>query len=108
MHSSPRPKTHYQHRVPKNVTPPGDSFAINEVLLLLNVMSYNVAHALRVMTETATKEGWSLRRLRERVLKVAGHVVLTGRRAILVVNTTTARHWKSLWPKFGTLDLTEA
>lgn len=108
LHSSPRPKTHYRHRVPKNVTPSGDSFAINEVILLLNVMAYNIGHALRVMVETSTKEGWSLLRLRERVLKVAARVVLHGRRAIIVVNTVTARHWKSLWPKFGTLDLAEA
>ena len=108
LHSSPRPKTHYRHHVPKNLTPSGDSFAINEVILLLNVMAYNLTHTLRVMTETATKEGWSLRRVRERVLKVAARVVLHGRRAIMVVNTTTARHWKSLWPKFGTLDLAEA
>ena len=105
LHSSPRPKTHYRHRVPKNVTPSGDSFCINEVILLLNVMAYNITHALRVLVEWGTKEGWSLRRVRERVLKIAARITVHGRRAIMVVNKAAARHWRSLWPKLGTLGL---
>ncbi|HSW33136.1 MAG TPA: IS1380 family transposase, partial [Steroidobacteraceae bacterium] len=63
LSSSPRPKTHYRGEVPAVRTAPGDAFAQNEALLLLNALAYNVAHAARVLLEGATGEGWSLRRL---------------------------------------------
>ena len=48
---------------------------VNETLLLLNLLAYEVLHAGRCVMQRATGIGWSLRRLRERVLKVASHVV---------------------------------
>ncbi len=74
-------------RAPREVqqkrTAPGDAFAQNEVILLLNALAYNVAHAARVLMETASGEGWSPMRLRELVLRVAARVLVHGRRGTL-------------------------
>ncbi len=45
----------------------------NEVLFLLNLLGYGILHPGRVLMERATRRGWSLRRFRERVLRVASH-----------------------------------
>ena len=54
--------------------------AQNETLFLLNVLAYEVLHAARRVMEQTTGTGWSLRRLRERVLRAASRVVGHGRR----------------------------
>jgi hypothetical protein len=108
LSSSPRQKSHYRHLLPTALTPAGDSFVINEVVLLLNVLAYNIVHAVRVQTEAATREGWSLRRLRERVLRVAGRVLLHGRRAVLVIADPSAALWRVLGPRLRLLRLAEA
>jgi len=62
-----------------------DAFARNEALFLLHLLAYEVLHIGRRLLETATKTGWSLRRMRERVLRVGGRVHVHARRAKLVV-----------------------
>jgi hypothetical protein len=103
LSSSPRPKTHYRNEVPRKSTASVDSFAVNEVILLLNMLAYNVVHTARMLLEQSTDEGWSLRRLRERLLRVAARLVLHGRRVIVVINERTAALWSSLWPKLRRL-----
>ena len=76
----------------------GDAFAANEVRLLLNVLAYNLVHAARVLAEQATGQGWGLARFREVGLRVAGRVLIHGRRAVLVVGEGAARLWHALWP----------
>lgn len=105
LSSSPRQKTHYRDRIPTRTTPPGDSFAQNEVVLLLNALAYNVMHAARVMMEQATHQGWSLMRLRERVLRVAARVLVHARRVVLVINETSAALLQTLWSRLGRLRL---
>lgn len=97
LSSSPRQKSHYRGQVPEKRTPPGDAFAQNEVILLLNALAYNVAHAARVLMEAASGEGWSLMRLRERVLRVAARILVHGRRATLVIGKAPAKLWHALW-----------
>ena len=97
LSSSPRQKSHYRDQSPTVRTPPGDAFAQNEVILLLNALAYNVAHAARVLMEEATGQGWSLLRVRERLLRVAARVLIHGRRALLVINEASARLWNTLW-----------
>ena len=97
LSSSPRPKSHYRGRTPVQRFPSGDSFAQNEVLLLLNVLAYSAAHATRLVVEASTGEGWSLKRVQERVLRVAARVLVHGRRAVLVIAEATARLWEKLW-----------
>jgi len=101
LSSSARQKSHYRGEVPTARTPPGDAFAQNEAILLLNALAYNVAHAARVLIEAATGEGWSLRRLRERVLRVAARLLVHGRRAVLVIGKTPARLWGALWARLA-------
>jgi len=97
LSSSARPKSHYRGKTPKKRTPSVDAFANNEVLLLLNALAYNVLHAARVLMSSATEEGWSVRRLRERVLRVAGRVLTHARQVTLIVTSAAAGLWQTLW-----------
>ena len=49
--------------------------------------------------EAASEEGWSLRRLRERVLRVAARVLVHGRRATLIIGESAAMLWQVLWTR---------
>ena len=101
LSSSPRAKSTYRGRRIETVAPPCDSFAHNETIFLLNALAYNVAHVARVLIEGATGEGWSLRRLKERVLRVAARVLVHARRATLVIGQAAASLWRALWYKLG-------
>lgn len=107
LSSSPRSKRHYGGRALKVHAPPIDAFAHNEALLLLNALAYNIAHVTRTQMETATGQGWSLRRFRERVLRVAGRIVTHGRRATLILTQATAALWQSLWPHLTRLHVSD-
>ena len=76
----------------------------NETLLLLNLLAYELLHAGRCVMEHATGTGWSLRRLRERVLRVASRVVRHGGRLMFVIAQHAAADWLRLWGKLGALD----
>jgi hypothetical protein len=103
LSSAPRTKRHYRGR-PLPSLPTGlDAFARNEALLLLHMLAYEVLHTGRCVLESASKTGWSLRRFRERVLRVGGRVVVHARRATLVITETAAHHWAMLWPRFERL-----
>jgi hypothetical protein len=108
LSSSPRPKSHYRRETPKKRCPSGDSFAINEVLLLLNVLAYNVMHAARVLMEEATGEGWSIKRLRERVLRIAGRVLVRSRRATIVIGEASAGIWQLLLGQIVALQVADS
>ena len=107
LSSSPRPKSHYRGEVPETRFPSGDSFEQNEALLMLNVLAYQVVHAARVMLETATGNGWSMKRFRELVLRVAARVLVHQRRAVLVIAKSSARFWEMLWRKLRLLRVAE-
>jgi hypothetical protein len=91
-----RQKRHYRGRRPKRRTPPGNPFAANEATLLLSCLAYNLLNTARLLMEKQTQQGWSLRRLRERVLKVAARVVLHGRRVVVVLESAVAASWSRL------------
>jgi hypothetical protein len=103
LSSAPRPKSKYRGRQPVRRTDSIDAFANNEVRLLLNALAYNLVHAARVLMEQATGEGWGLRRVRERVLKVPARVLLHARRVVLVIARESATLWRKLWSKLGVL-----
>lgn len=107
LSSVPRQKNHYRGQEPARRYPSGDSFAINEVILLLNALAYNIAHAPRVLLAARTHRGWSLQSFRERVLRVPARLVLHARRAVLVVTDATARLWLSLWAGLASMRYTE-
>ncbi len=101
LSSSPRPKRHYRGCEPQRRSDSCDAFAHNEVRLLLNMLAYNVCHAVRVLLEKATGQGWSLQRLRERVLKTAGRLVLHSRYVMVVIGVAGAGWWTSLLVQMG-------
>lgn len=107
LSSSPRPKSHYRQEPPKKRFPSRDSFAINEVLFLLNVLAYNVMHAARILMEDATGEGWSIKRLRERVLRIAGRVLVHSRRPMIVIAEASAKLWQGLLSQIAGLRVAE-
>ncbi len=80
-----------------------DAFARNEALLLLHLLAYEVLHSGRCLMEKVTRTGWSLRRFRERVLKVGARVVCHARRATLVISETAAPWWRQFARGLGGL-----
>mgnify|MGYP000882047966 CR=1 FL=1 len=80
-----------------------DAFARNEVLLILNMLAYEVLHTGRRVMEIVTGIGWSLRRFRETVLKVGAHFVLHARRITMIVAQSASKAWSELWPKLHRL-----
>lgn len=97
LSSAPRPKRHYRGRVPVERTVSVDSFAHNQVRLLLNALAYNLINAARALLQDSTGEGWSLSRVRQRVLKVACRLLVHARRIILVIGQQAAGYWRALW-----------
>jgi hypothetical protein len=96
------PRTRRRYRgTPLPALPTGaDALARDEALPLLHLMAYEPMHAGRRAMEIATATGWSLRRFRERVLRVGARVLLHARRVTLVIAEAAARHWAALWPRF--------
>lgn len=103
LSSAPRKKRHYRGRCLPERESKVDAFAHNEVVLLLNILAYELVHAGRCLMETATGEGWSLRRFRERVLRAAARVVVSGRRITMVIGEAFARFWHRFWPRLERL-----
>ena len=98
LSSASRSKSNYRGRAVISWPSDCDAFARNEAILLLNLLAYEVLHAGRCLMEAATGDGWSLRRMHERVLKAAARVLLHGRRVTMVIAETAAVYWNALWP----------
>ena len=107
LSSAPRPKTHYRGQELTRRYRSANSFLINEALLLLNALAYNIAHAARAIMEVATGEGWSLRRFRERVLRTAARVLIHGRRAILILGHISGAYWPAILPHLRKLQFAD-
>ena len=103
LSSARRPKTHYRGVEPEERTESGDPFAINEAILLFSALAYNLAHGLRLLVAEETGEGWSLQRLRDRVLKTAARVLVHARRATVVIAAASAAIWSKLWDRLARL-----
>jgi hypothetical protein len=99
LSSVPWQTRHYRGRRLRERESSVDAFAHNEVILLLNILAYEVVHAGWCLMEAATKEGWSLRRFGERVLRAAARVVVSGHRVTMVIGEAFARSWHQLWPR---------
>ena len=102
LSSSPRTKTEYQGKAPQHCKVPCDAFAHNEVLLLLNALAYNAVHPLRVLLEHETREGWSVMRVRQTVLRIAARVIVHGRQVVVVIARTFAALWSALTTRLMT------
>lgn len=60
-----------------------DVMGRNQVNLLLDLYAYQLMHSLRVLMEYITHQGWSLRKVREQILKIAATVAVHARCVIL-------------------------
>ena len=107
LHSSPRSKSRYRGVAFEEKKAPCDAFAHNEVLLLLNALAYNVTHAARALLVNEVREGFSLRRFRERVLRVPGRFIVHARRATLIVGAAAVPLWRALWASLARLRVAE-
>ena len=90
-------------KAPKSRTPAIDAFACNEVRLLIACLAYQAMHIARRAMEKATGTGWSLRRLRERVLRAGARLVVSARRMTLTLSSAAAPFWAVLWPRLMAL-----
>ena len=73
-----------------------DVMARNEVSLLLSLYAYQVLHGLRCLLERQTRQGWSLSRMREQVLKVAATLRLHARRITVHLGAAADKWWPTL------------
>jgi hypothetical protein len=103
LSSANRAKSHWRGRTLKSKTPAVDAFACNEVRLLIACLAYQVMHIARRAMAKATGTGWSLRRLRERVLRAGARLVISGRRMVLALSSAAAPFWSALWPRLMAL-----
>ena len=99
LSSTNRPKAHWRGRDTESATPAVDAFACNEVRLLISVIAYQLMHIARRAMTRATGTGWSLRRLRERVLRAGARIILAARRVTLALSSSAAPFWSLLWPR---------
>lgn len=97
LSSSPRPKRHYRGRKMRQGYVPHDSFAVNEVRLLMSLISANLLHAGAELLGRASREKLSRERFRTLLLKAAARVLLGGRTVTVVIEATRARLWSSFW-----------
>ena len=104
LSSTNRPKKHYRGEAPKKKTPGRDPFACNEALLLLSALAYNLVHVIRCCVERATQRGWSLQRVRERVLKVAARLVRGGRRLTFILPRSAADLQAAVWGQLRAIE----
>ncbi|MCC6383479.1 MAG: transposase [Dehalococcoidia bacterium] len=99
LSSTNRAKSHWRGKKPKSKAQAVDAFACNEVRLLIACLAYQVMHIARRAMAQATGAGWSLRRLRERVLRAGARLVISGRRMTLALSSAAAPFWSALWPR---------
>jgi hypothetical protein len=106
LSSARRPKSHYRdHDISEPIDDSWEPFAVNEAFLLLSALAYTLLHAVRGVIEKETGKGWSLRRVRDQVLKVAARVLVHGRRAIIVIAASALHPLRLLWRGFDRLSL---
>ena len=98
LSSTNRAKSHWRGKTLKSKTPAVDAFACNEVRLLISCRACEIRHIARRARTKATGTGWSLRRLRERVLRAGARRLIPARRMTLELTSTAAPFWSVLWP----------
>jgi hypothetical protein len=104
LSSTNRPKKHYRGEAPKKQTPGRDAFACNEALLLLSALAYGLVHVIRCCVERVTQRGWSLQRVRERLLKVAARLVRGSRRLTFVLPRSAAELQAAVWGQLHAIE----
>jgi hypothetical protein len=62
------------------------------------MLAYEVLRTGRRVMESVTGKGYSLRRLREAILKIGARLVVHARRVTMIVAQSTTAAWSALWP----------
>jgi len=68
----------------------------NQVSLLLSLYAYQFMHSLRMLMQTITFKGWSLRKVREQILKIAATVAVHARRIRVHIGRAGNKWWPVL------------
>jgi hypothetical protein len=97
LSSSPRPKRHYRGRAVQGPEPDTDSYAANEARLLLSLLAANLLRAGAELVSRGEPQLLTRQRFRQLVLKVAGRVLVHGRRLTLVIEAARAPAWQRFW-----------
>jgi hypothetical protein len=104
LSSNKRPKSHYRGRRLPQEKRKNLSFWTNEVRLVLAALAYNLAHAVRAVAETALGVGMTIRRVRDRFLRVASRFTLHARRVTVIVADDVRERWGALWRAMRSID----
>lgn len=105
LSSNKRPKRTYRGRRLPVVKRKNLSFFVNEVRLILAALAYNLAHAVRSVAETALGAGMTIKRVRERLLKIASRFTLHARRVTVIVTDEVRAVWETVWRSLRRLDV---
>ena len=97
LSSAPRPKSHYRGRAVTTPEPETDSFGANEARLLLSLIAANLLRAGAELASADERQVMTRQRFRQLVLKVAGRVLVSGRRLTLVIEAARAHVWQCFW-----------
>ncbi|RYH05738.1 IS1380 family transposase [Tropicimonas sp. IMCC6043] len=103
LSSTNRAKSHWRGRTTTSSTPAVNAFACNEVRLLISCLAYEIMHIARRAMTRASGTGWSLRRLRERVLRAGARLTVSARRMTLALSTAATPFWAAIWPQITAL-----
>ena len=101
--STDRATSSVRGKKPKTAAPAVDAFACNEVRLLIPMLARQIMHAARSAVARATGSAWSLRRLRERLLRGGARLVTSARRATLILAGAVAPFRAAIWPQIQML-----
>ena len=104
LSSNIRPKAHYRGNAFKDARPLNLSFWTNEVRLILAALSYNLIHAVRSVVKKTNGVGISIKRVRERYLRISSRIIVHARRATVIVAEDVRDRWDTVWRKMGVLD----
>lgn len=95
LSSTIRLRTHHRGEVPKKrEMRVRDPRKTNEVILLMHMLAANLMHAIRILVDDDSIG--SLRRVSERILRVAARVVVSARRVRITFDGVAAHLWDAL------------
>jgi len=93
LSSTNRPKASYRGREPRDISEPVDSFAVNEAILLVSMVTANLLHSARALLEKSEGKQWSRDTLRKRVLQSAARIARSARYVTFWIQHTHAAYW---------------
>ena len=96
LSSTNRTKGSYLGELPRKRSRPVDSFAVNEAVLLVSLLTANLMHAGRTLVERATSRTWSRQTFRHWVLKTPGRVARHARYVRLWIHEKRAELWQAV------------